>query len=91
MSTISCTSCNALKHEIDDSKQVRDDMSAKLVQHNEKSANFEKVVVMSQNCDLVDACHENNYFKAKLDGSHFDVSPPKSLHSGACPPLRTHH
>jgi hypothetical protein len=43
-------------------------MNAKLVEHNEKSANLEKVVVMRQNCDLVDACHENNYFKAKLDG-----------------------
>jgi hypothetical protein len=32
MSTISCTSCNDLKHEIDDLKQVRDDMSAKLVE-----------------------------------------------------------
>jgi hypothetical protein len=34
-----------------------------------------------QSCDLVDACHENNYFKANLDGSHIDVSPPKSLHN----------
>jgi hypothetical protein len=57
---------------------VRDDMSAKLVEHNEKSANLEKV---RQNCDLVDACHENNYFKANLDGSHINVSPPKSLHN----------
>jgi hypothetical protein len=47
MSTASCTSCNDLKHEIDDLKQVRDDMSAKLVEHNEKSANLEKVTVMS--------------------------------------------
>jgi hypothetical protein len=34
-----------------------------------------------QNYDLVDACRENNYFKANLDGSHIDVSPPKSLHN----------
>jgi hypothetical protein len=81
VSTISCTSCNDLKHEIDDFKQVRDDMSTKLVEHNEKSANHEKVVIMSQNCGLVDACSENNYLKAKLDGSHIDVSPPKSLHN----------
>jgi hypothetical protein len=80
VSTISCTSCIHLKHEIDDFKQVRDDMSAKLVEHNEKSANFEKV---RQSCDLVDACRcrENNYFKANLDGSHIDVSPLKSLHN----------
>jgi hypothetical protein len=81
MSTISCTSCIDLKHEIDDLKQVHNDMSAKLVEHNEKSANLEKVVVMSQNYDLVDACRANNYFKAKLDGSHIDVSPLKSLHN----------
>jgi hypothetical protein len=36
---------------------------------------------MSQNCDLVDACSENNYLKANLDGSHIDVSIPKSLHN----------
>jgi hypothetical protein len=48
MSTISCASFNDLKHEIDNFKQVRDDMSAKLVEHNEKSANNEKVVIMSQ-------------------------------------------
>jgi hypothetical protein len=35
MSTASCTSCNDLK-------QVRDDMSVKLVEHNEKSANLKK-------------------------------------------------
>jgi hypothetical protein len=35
VSTISCTSCNNLKHEIDDLKQVHNDMSAKLVEHNE--------------------------------------------------------
>jgi hypothetical protein len=81
VSTISCTSCNYLKLEIDDLKQVRDDISTKLVEHNEKSANLENVVAMRQNCDLVDAYHENNYFKAKLDGSHIDVSPLKSLHS----------
>jgi hypothetical protein len=81
VSTISCTSCNDLKHDIDNLKQVHDDMSAKLVEHNEKSANLEKVIVMSQNCDLVDACCENNYFKAKLDGSHIYVSPLKSLHN----------
>jgi hypothetical protein len=78
VSTISCASCIDLKHEIDDFKQVRDDMSAKIVEHNEKSANLEKV---RQNYDLADACHENNYFKANLDCSHIDVSPPKSLHS----------
>jgi hypothetical protein len=81
VSTISYTSCNDLEHEIDDLKQVRVDMSTKLVEHNEKSANIEKVVVMRQNCDLVDAYCENNYFKAKLDGSHIDVSPLKSLHN----------
>jgi ribosome-associated translation inhibitor RaiA len=81
VSTISCTSCNDLKHEIDDLKQVRDDMRAKSVEHNEKVANLEKVVVMRQNCDLVDAYRENNYFKAKLDGSHIDVSPLNSLHN----------
>jgi hypothetical protein len=47
MSTASCTSCNDLKHEIDDLKQMCDDMSAKLVEHNEKSANLKKVTVMS--------------------------------------------
>jgi hypothetical protein len=78
VSTIFCTSCIDLKHEIDDFKQVCDDMSAKVIEHNEKSANLEKV---RQNCDHVDACHENNYFKANLDGSHIDVSPPKSLHN----------
>jgi hypothetical protein len=67
-----------LKHEIDDLKQVHDDMSAKLVEHNEKSANLEKV---KQNYDLVDACHDNNYFKAKLDDSHIDASPLRSLHN----------
>jgi hypothetical protein len=36
---------------------------------------------MSQNCDLIDACRENNYFNVKLDGSHIDVPPFKSLHS----------
>jgi hypothetical protein len=77
VSTISCASCIDLKHEIDDFKQVHDDMSAKLVEHNEKSANLEKV---RQNYDLVDACCENNYFKANLDGSHIDVCLPKSLH-----------
>jgi hypothetical protein len=81
VSTILCTSCNNLKYEIDDLKQVRDDMSAKLVEHNEKSANLEKVVVMRKSCDLVDACRENNYFKTKLDGSHIDVSSLKSLHN----------
>jgi hypothetical protein len=79
--TMSCASCNDLKYEIDDFKQVRDDISVKLVEHDEKSTNHEKVIIMSQNCDLVDACHENNYFKANLDGSHIDVSPPKSLHN----------
>jgi hypothetical protein len=54
------------------------DMSAKVVEHNEKSANLEKV---RQNCDLADACQENNYFKANLDGSHIDVSLPISLHN----------
>jgi hypothetical protein len=54
---------------------VRDDMSTTVVEHNEKSANLEKV---RQNCD---ACHKNNYFKANLDCSHIDVSPSKSLHN----------
>jgi hypothetical protein len=78
VSTIAYVSCIDLKYEIDDFKQVRDDMNVKLVEHNEKSANLEKV---RQSCDLIDACHENNYFKANLDGSHIDVSPPKSLHN----------
>jgi hypothetical protein len=56
-------------------------MSAKLVEYNEKSANLEKVTVMSQNCDLVDACREDNYFNVKLDGSHIDVHSFKSLHN----------
>jgi hypothetical protein len=43
VSTISCASCIHLKHEIDDFKQVRNDMSAKVVEHNEKSANLKKV------------------------------------------------
>jgi hypothetical protein len=42
---------------------------------------MKRVLTMSQNCDLVDAYSENNYLKAKLDGSHIDVSPPKSLHN----------
>jgi hypothetical protein len=41
--TISYASCNDLKHKIDDLRQVHDDMSAKLVEHNKKSANLEKV------------------------------------------------
>jgi hypothetical protein len=81
VSTIDCTSCIDLKHEIDDFKQVCDDMSVKLIEHDEKSANHEKVVIMSQNCDLVDACSENNYLKANLDGSHIDVPIPNSLHN----------
>jgi hypothetical protein len=76
--TIACASYIDLKHEIDNFKQVRDDISVKLVEHNEKSANLKKV---RQSCDLIDACHENNYFKANLDGSHIDVSPPKSLYN----------
>jgi hypothetical protein len=79
VSTIFCTSCNDLKHKIDDLMQVRDDISTKLVEYNEKSANLKKVIVMGPNCDLVDAYHENNYFKAKLDGSRIDVSPLKYL------------
>jgi hypothetical protein len=39
------------------------------------------VTVMSQNCDLIDARRENNYFNVKLDGSHIDVPPFKSLHN----------
>jgi hypothetical protein len=78
VSTISCASCIDWKHEIDDFKQVCDDMSAKVVEHNKKSANLKKV---RQNCDLADTCHENNYFKANLDCSYIDVSPPKSLHN----------
>jgi hypothetical protein len=53
VSTISCTSCNYLNHEIDDLRQVCNDISAKLVEHNEKSAIFEKVIAMRQNCDLL--------------------------------------
>jgi hypothetical protein len=56
-------------------------MSAKLVEHNEKSASLEKVAVISQNCDLIIACRENNYFNVKLDGSYIDVPPFKSLHN----------
>jgi hypothetical protein len=81
VSTISCTSCNDLKHEIHNLKLVCDDMNAKLVEHNENSANLKKVVVKRQNCDLVDACRENNNFEAKLDGSYIDVAPLKSLHN----------
>jgi hypothetical protein len=77
VSTMACASCINLKHEIDDFKQVCDDMSVKLIEYNKKSANLKKV---RQSCDFVDACHENNYSKANLDGSHIDVSPPKSLH-----------
>jgi hypothetical protein len=65
----------------EDGKEVGMPSSSKLVEHNKKSVNLEKVVVMRQNCDFVDACRENNYFKAQLDGSHIDVSPPKSLHN----------
>jgi hypothetical protein len=36
VSTISCASCIDLKHKIDDFKQVRDDMSAMVVEHNEE-------------------------------------------------------
>jgi wobble nucleotide-excising tRNase len=43
VSTISYASCIDLKHEIDDFKQVHDDMNAKVVEHNEKIANLEKV------------------------------------------------
>jgi hypothetical protein len=80
VSIISRASCSDLKHEIDDFKEVHDDMSAKLVEHYEESANLEK---MRQGFDLIDACwcRENNYFKANLDGSHIDVFPPKSLHN----------
>jgi hypothetical protein len=46
VSIISCTPCNDLQHKIDDLKQVCDDVSTKLVEHNEKSANLENVVVM---------------------------------------------
>jgi hypothetical protein len=42
VSNISCASCIDLKHEIDNFKQVRDDMSAKVFEHNEKSANLKK-------------------------------------------------
>jgi hypothetical protein len=38
VSTITCASCIDLKHEIDNFKQVHDDMSIKLVEHNEESA-----------------------------------------------------
>jgi hypothetical protein len=47
VSTIDCASYIDLKHEIDDFKQVHDDMSMKLIEHDEKSANHEKVVIMS--------------------------------------------
>jgi hypothetical protein len=46
VSIISYTSCNDLKHEIDDLKQVREDMRAKLIEHNKKSVKLEKVVIM---------------------------------------------
>jgi hypothetical protein len=38
----SCTSCNDLKNEIEALKQVCDDMSAKLIEHNEMAARLEK-------------------------------------------------
>jgi uncharacterized membrane-anchored protein YhcB (DUF1043 family) len=53
VSIISRASCSDLKHEIDDFKEVHDDMSAKLVEHYEESANLEK---MRQGFDLIDAC-----------------------------------
>jgi len=37
-----CTSCIELENEVLALKQVRGDMSAKLVEHNEMSANLEK-------------------------------------------------
>ena len=37
-----CTSCIELENEVLALKQMRDDMSAKLVEHNEMSANLEK-------------------------------------------------
>ena len=37
-----CTSCIDLENEVLALKQMRDDMSAKLVEHNEMSANLEK-------------------------------------------------
>jgi hypothetical protein len=40
VSTISYASFSDLKHEINDFRQVHDDISAKLVEHNEKSANL---------------------------------------------------
>jgi hypothetical protein len=43
VSTISCASCIDLKLEIDDFKQACDDVSDKVVEHNEKSANLKKV------------------------------------------------
>jgi hypothetical protein len=46
VSTIFYTFFNDLKYEIDDLKQMCDDMCAKLIEHNEKSANLEKVIVM---------------------------------------------
>jgi hypothetical protein len=42
MSTTSCTSCNDLKHEIDDLKQVRDSMSAKLVEQMKRVLTLRK-------------------------------------------------
>ena len=37
-----CTSCIEFKNEVLSLKQMRDDMSAKFVEHNEMSANLEK-------------------------------------------------
>lgn len=40
-SIIICTSCIDLRSEVETLKHVRDDMSAKLVEHNDMSARFE--------------------------------------------------
>ena len=44
-----CTSCIDLENEVLALKRVRDDMSAKLIQHNEMSANLVKQIELLQN------------------------------------------
>jgi hypothetical protein len=54
--SISCTSCNDLKNEIEALKQVRYDMSAKLIEHNEMTARLEKDKDLL--CTAYDECIE---------------------------------
>jgi hypothetical protein len=67
MTTISYTSCIDLKHEIDDLKQVCDNLSAKLVEHNENSAN------LNARSSLLGACWECPKVKLELDARSLNV------------------